>query len=136
MFRRKMSQRPLHPGSPEQGKVGRSRCSSYRQSGFSHGPGCPSLRQKVVCPHLLPPSHTCSMDSQAACQTRWDGCQGMQVPLLLLCFRNFMLGVPVVVQRKRIRLGTVRLRVRSLASFSRLRVWCCCGSGVGQQLQL
>ena len=34
-------------------------------------------------------------------------------------------GVPVVAQQKRIRLGTVRLRVRSLASLSGLRIPCC-----------
>ena len=33
-------------------------------------------------------------------------------------------GVPVVVQRKQIRLGTMRLRVQSLASL-RLRIWHC-----------
>ena len=35
-------------------------------------------------------------------------------------------GIPVVAQRKRIRLGIRRLRVRSLASISGLRIWCCC----------
>ena len=34
-------------------------------------------------------------------------------------------GVPIGVQQKRIQLGTMRLRVRSLASFSRLRIWRC-----------
>ena len=33
-------------------------------------------------------------------------------------------GVPVVAQRKRIQLGTMRLQVRSLASLSGLRMWC------------
>ena len=39
-------------------------------------------------------------------------------------------GVPVVVRRKRIRLGTIRLQVRSLASLGGLRIrhcgelWC------------
>ena len=57
-------------------------------------------------------------------------------------------GVPVVAQQNRIRLGTVRLRVRSLTLLSGLRIWhChelwdvariwrCCGYGVGRQLQL
>ena len=36
------------------------------------------------------------------------------------------LGVPVVMQQKRIRLGIMRSRVRSLASLSRLRIWRCC----------
>ena len=34
-------------------------------------------------------------------------------------------GVHVVAQGKQIRLGTMRLRVRFLALFSGLRVWCC-----------
>ena len=34
-------------------------------------------------------------------------------------------GVPVVAQRKRIQLGTVRLQVRSLALLSGLRIWHC-----------
>ena len=35
------------------------------------------------------------------------------------------MGVPIVVQRKRIRLGTMRLRAWSLASLSGLRIWRC-----------
>ena len=34
-------------------------------------------------------------------------------------------GVPVVAQRNRIQLGTMRWRVRSLASLSGLRIWRC-----------
>ena len=34
-------------------------------------------------------------------------------------------GVPVVAQQKQIQLGTTRLQVRSLASFSGLRIQCC-----------
>ena len=34
-------------------------------------------------------------------------------------------GVPIVSQWKRIRPGTMRLRVRSLASLSGFRIWCC-----------
>ena len=34
-------------------------------------------------------------------------------------------------QQKRIQLGTMRLRVRSLASLRGLRIWHCCGHGVG-----
>ena len=45
----------------------------------------------------------------------------MQTDLL---FRNG-LGVPDMVQWKRIRLGTMRLGVQSLASLSELRIWCC-----------
>ena len=66
--------------------------------------------------------------------------------------RRVYAGIPVVVQRKRIRLGTVRLWVRSLASLNALRIQhCrelqfkvtdaaqilhCFGCGVGRQLQL
>lgn len=58
------------------------------------------------------------------------------------------IGVPVVAQRKRIRLGTMRLWVQSLASISGLRTWhchelwhraqicCCCGCAAGRQQQL
>ena len=35
-------------------------------------------------------------------------------------------GVPVMAQRKRIRLGTMRLQVQSLTSLSGLRIWHCC----------
>ena len=61
------------------------------------------------------------------------------------------MGVPVIVQWKLIQLGTMRLRVQSVASLSELKdpalrerwcglqtaqIPCCCGSGVGQQLWL
>ena len=42
-------------------------------------------------------------------------------------------GVLIMAQRKRIRLGTVRLRVRSLASLSGLRIQCCRSCGVGHR---
>ena len=48
--------------------------------------------------------------------------------------KRYIWGVPIMVQWKRIWLGTLGLRVHSLASLSGLRIWCCCGSGVGQQL--
>ena len=35
------------------------------------------------------------------------------------------MGVPIVVQQKRIRLGTMRFRVQSLASLSGSRIWSC-----------
>ena len=35
------------------------------------------------------------------------------------------IGVPIVVQWKRIQLGTMRLQVQSLASLSGLRIRCC-----------
>ena len=65
-------------------------------------------------------------------------------------FKKFFLGVPVVVQGKQIQLGTMRLRVRSLAPLNGLRIWCChelwcryadvvwilrcSGCGIGRQL--
>ena len=55
---------------------------------------------------------------------------------ILLFFKMFLIllqffelkqiwGVPIVVRQKRIRLGTVRLQVRPLASLSELRIRCC-----------
>ena len=46
------------------------------------------------------------------------------------CFKNYLPGVPIMVQWKRIQLGTMRFWVRSLASLSGLRtpscreLWC------------
>ena len=40
-----------------------------------------------------------------------------------LFFQDELFGGPVVAQRKQIRLGTVKLQVRSLASLSGLRIW-------------
>ena len=45
-------------------------------------------------------------------------------------------GVPVMAQWLTNQLGTMRLRVRSLALLSGSRIRHCCVSGVGQQLQL
>ena len=39
--------------------------------------------------------------------------------------KMMLYGVPVLVQWKQIRLGTVRLQVRSLALLSGLRIRCC-----------
>ena len=41
------------------------------------------------------------------------------------CQEHRIWGVPVVVQQKRIQLGTMRLRVRSLTSLSGLWIWHC-----------
>ena len=38
-------------------------------------------------------------------------------------------GVPVMAQRKRIRLVSMKTQARSLASLSGLRIWCCCELG-------
>ena len=52
-----------------------------------------------------------------------------------LIFKKTRTGFPIVVQQKQIQLGTMRLRVWSLASISGLRTWHCCGCGVSWQLQ-
>ena len=44
----------------------------------------------------------------------------------LTSFKKTHQGVPVVVQWKRIHLGTMRLHIRSLASLSGLRIGHCC----------
>ena len=43
-------------------------------------------------------------------------------------------GVTIMAQQKRIQLTSMRMRVWSLASLSGLRIWHCCGRGVGQRL--
>ena len=52
---------------------------------------------------------------EASCSLPWN----VMIPKLISTF-----GVPVVAQQKRILLGTMRLRVRSLASLSGLGIWC------------
>ena len=52
-----------------------------------------------------------------------------------LLIRN-KVGVPVLVQRKQIQLGTMRLWVRYLASLSGLRIRCCCELWCTSQTQL
>ena len=49
-----------------------------------------------------------------------------------------LVGVPVVAQQKQIRLGTMKLQIRSLASLSGLSFlrYCGCGCGCGWQPQL
>ena len=54
----------------------------------------------------------------------------------LIDFITEGLGVPVVAQQKRIRLGTMRFRVRPLASLHGLRIWCCCDLWCRSQMQL
>ena len=46
---------------------------------------------------------------------------------ILLELKMHIFGVPVVDQWKVIRLGTMRFRVRSLASLTGLRIWHCHG---------
>ena len=43
---------------------------------------------------------------------------------IFLNLKKKEMGVPVVVQQKRIQLGTIRVQVRSLASLSGLRIHC------------
>ena len=46
--------------------------------------------------------------------------------IVTTCFdKYFLLGVTIVAQWKRIRLGTMRLQVPFLASLSGLRIWHC-----------
>ena len=45
-------------------------------------------------------------------------------------------GVPIVAQRKRIGLVSMRTQVQSLASLSGLRIQRDCGCGIGRPLQL
>ena len=45
-------------------------------------------------------------------------------------------GIPIVAPRKQIQLGTMRLRVQSLASISGLRMLCCHELWCGLQTQL
>ena len=59
-----------------------------------------------------------------------------QVAIELTWLKNTILGVPVVVQWKWIRLGTMRLRVPSLALLSGLRIWCCRELRCRSQMQL
>ena len=47
-----------------------------------------------------------------------------------------VIGVPVVAQWKRIRLGRMRLWVRSLALLIGLTIWCCCQLWCRWQTQL
>ena len=51
-------------------------------------------------------------------------------------FKKSYLGVPIVAEQKQIRLGTMRLRVRSLASLSGLKIGVAVSCGVGSQTQL
>ena len=41
-------------------------------------------------------------------------------------FKISHIGVPILAQRKRIQLVSMRIQVRSLALLSGLRIWCCC----------
>ena len=52
--------------------------------------------------------------------------------------KKLFLGVPVLAQQKhiQIRLVAMRMRVRSLALLSGLRIWHCFGCCIGQELQL
>ena len=39
----------------------------------------------------------------------------------------------MMAQWKQILLVSMRMQIRSLASISGLRIWCCCGCGVGHR---
>ena len=53
------------------------------------------------------------------------GIRTLWVSMLIIKIKNNSLGVPIMVQQKWIWLGTMRVRVRSLASLSGLRIWHC-----------
>ena len=61
--------------------------------------------------------------------------QDSSSPEIFRSTRNKLQRVPVMAQQKLIQLGTMRLRVPPLTLPSGLRIWHCCGCGVGQQLQ-
>ena len=50
--------------------------------------------------------------------------------------KNVHEGGPTAALRKRIRLVSMRTQVWPFASLSGLRIWTCCGCGVGQRLHL
>ena len=53
-------------------------------------------------------------------------CQILPIGGIKFSINNRCVGGPIVAQRKRIRLETTRLCVRSLALLSGLRIQCCC----------
>ena len=59
-----------------------------------------------------------------------------QVCSVFILLRKQNIGVPIVVQWKRIQLGTMRLQVRSLASLGGLKIWHCCELLYRSQTQL
>ena len=72
--------------------------------------------------------------------TIWPSTQSLLTPYIKRIFKKSFSGVPIVMQWKQIQLGTMKLRVCSLALLSELRIqlclelWCCSqmwlGSGV------
>ena len=65
-----------------------------------------------LCTHTNTHTHTCSFSPNYVDSSNSD-----------LGLEEF--GVSVVVQRKRMRVGTMKLKVRSLALLSGLRIWRC-----------
>ena len=59
-----------------------------------------------------------------------------KVNMMVCLSRIYLLGVPIVAQQKRIRLGTMWLKVRSLALLSGSRIQCCCELWCRSQTQL
>ena len=84
--RRKMGQCPPQSRVPITGQGGEEGHGSWKQSAFSHGPGCPQLGQKVVHSYLLPGSQTCSVDTTSSLSDKMrlmSGNTGPLVPALL-----------------------------------------------------
>ena len=50
--------------------------------------------------------------------------------------KNSRGGVPIVAHQSQTLLGSMRMQVWSLNLLSGLRIWCCCGCGIGWWLQL
>ena len=67
-----------------------------------------------------------SKDRDSYCQSR--------ILFQLNYYSKVKVGVPVVVQRKQIRLVTMKFQVRFLAMVSGLRIQCRCGCDIGWQL--
>ena len=63
-----------------------------------------------------------------------DFCWGLKPTCDLKCLSlNSPIGVPIMVQGKRIWLGTMRLQVQFLALLSGLRIWWCHSCGVSHR---
>ena len=63
-------------------------------------------------------------------------CICVGVYLYIFQFQKFIKGVPVMAQQLKNPTSTHEDTVPSLAPLSGLRIQCCCGCGVGQQLPL
>ena len=95
--------------------------------GLCHSCGKPGSCSSLYQAGIEPVLRCCRIVPISLCQS------GNSISFLK---KTSYIGVPIMAQQKWIQLGTMQLWVRSLASFNRLRIWCCCGSGIGWQLKL